>query len=169
MYHQQDPQSMTEPPTEDAIERKMRELAGKLDYQFKDLKHLKDAMYTRKVGSTSKPNYTNSSLATVGDAVLKLIIADSLFHQGKTRGDITEDKKKMESNKKFHLISERLGLCHYAYNDDYFFDDTPDHQQMPGGEHDIYLEAVAGAVFHDLGFEECRKWVERVIIPMIKA
>ncbi len=159
---------MIDPPTDEIVEKKMIELADKIGYHYRDLTHLKNAMFTKKIGSTAKPNYTNSSLATVGDVVIKLIIADDYYQDGKTRGDITVDKSKMECNTKLYEVSERLGLCHYAYRNDCFFDDAPDHLKFPSGEHDLYLEAVTGAVFHDLGYEGCRDWFKNNIMDYLR-
>lgn len=154
--------------TKDAIRAKMEELAKKLDYEYKDLGHLTNAMNVTKIDNTAKSSYANSSMATVGDVVLKLIIADNLLRRGMTRGDITVIKSSIESNSNYREISEKLGLRHYAYNTQYFFDDAPDHLKLPSGEHDVYLEAVACAVFHDVGFDACREWVEKIVLPSIK-
>ncbi|MCQ2071157.1 MAG: hypothetical protein MJZ68_08500, partial [archaeon] len=59
------------------------------------------------------------------------------------------------------------GLHHYAYNSEYFFDEAPGHSRLPSGVHDVYLEAVIGAVFHDLGFDRCSEWVENTILPLM--
>ena len=157
------------PVTKDSIKQKMIELSKMIHYDYKDLSHLTNAMNVTKIGDTAKSSYSNSAMATVGDAVLKLIISDNFFRMNKTRGEITIIKSGVESNTHYYTISNQLGLCHYAYNNQYFFDDAPDHLKLPSGTHDVYLEAVACAVFHDLGFDACRKWVEKEILPSIKS
>ena len=39
--------------------------------------------------------------------------------------------------------------------------------QLPGGKHDVYLEAIIGAAFYDMGFERCRRWVREKLFPLL--
>ena len=72
------------PVTEKTIKEKMLELANKLEYKYRNLDYLTHAMFTKKIDNTAKTNYSNSSMATVGDAVLKLIISDNFYRKNKT-------------------------------------------------------------------------------------
>lgn len=112
------------------IETKMREFAEVLKYKFNDISWLKKAMGSKKIkikgqGKNSS-EYDNEGLATVGDAVLKSVIADYLYSVKKitTKGAITADKSKLESNSVLHEIMEKKGWLKYAYNDLHFYDEN---------------------------------------------
>ena len=62
----------------EGIESKMEELSKKIEYEFKDISLLKKAMDSTKI--QEKKEHSNQCLATVGDAVLKLLISDYLFY-----------------------------------------------------------------------------------------
>jgi len=57
-------------------------LADLIKYDSTKLDHLGYAMCVNKEGDYSDANYSNNSLATVGDAVLKLLLSDYLFSMG---------------------------------------------------------------------------------------
>ncbi len=152
---------------EKRINEQRKGLADKIGYKYKDLAHLKEAMDVTKVGNTSEPEYKCSRLALVGDAVLKTVISDMLYERGYSRGNITMKKATMENNQVFQKISARLDIYRYAYNEEYFFDEAPDEKRLPSGKHDVYVEAITGAVFHDLGYRKCCKWVRETIIPLL--
>ncbi|MBO5519235.1 MAG: hypothetical protein J5945_03705 [Candidatus Methanomethylophilus sp.] len=67
---------------EETIDRAIAELARLLEYDSPNLSHLRRAMCVNKEGDYSDANYSNNSLATVGDSVLKLIISDYLYSKG---------------------------------------------------------------------------------------
>jgi dsRNA-specific ribonuclease len=72
------------------IER-MKQLADLIHYEPGDISHLANAMCVNVLnnGNTSNKEYSNGSLATLGDTVLKMIITEKLYLEGKDRGDIT--------------------------------------------------------------------------------
>lgn len=72
------------------IESKMVELSKIIEYEFKDISLLKKAMDSTKI-QEKKKEHSNQCLATVGDAVLKLLISDHLFYKDKisTKGELT--------------------------------------------------------------------------------
>ena len=80
---------------------KMCELQEKIAYQFNDEELLALAMNSVKIsckeGGKKHKEYANEGLATVGDAVLKVVIADHLYEQGvKTKGAITIKKANLK-------------------------------------------------------------------------
>ncbi len=83
---------------EDAmIIQKMKELADLIGYKFNNITFIKEAMHCQivhKVGDgENRKNYTNDSLATLGDSILKFILTEHLFDKGYDKKDITEIKK----------------------------------------------------------------------------
>lgn len=144
------------------IIEKMEQLAETIHYKPNDIAHLANAMCVNKLdnGNTSNKEYYNGSLSTLGDAVLKLLVTEKLYRQGKDRGDVTIDKISIEKNDALHYNTLKLNIQRYAYNDQFFFDEAPQHKRLPNPKHDIYIEAVIGAIYLDRGLEYCREWIE---------
>ncbi|MBQ8357770.1 MAG: hypothetical protein IJX39_08200 [Clostridia bacterium] len=144
-------------PSEERIRQKMADLAAKIDYVPQNLQHLASAMYCKK--EAGRENYTNDAMATVGDAVLKLIWSEYFFDKGFDKDEISAKKADAEKNATLKQICDRVGIYAYAYNDAYFSDEAPRNQRLPYGNHDIYLEAIVAAVYRDRGLEYAREWV----------
>ncbi len=144
------------------IIEKMKQLAELIRYDPGDITHLANAMCVNPLdnGNTSNKEYTNGSLATLGDTVLKLIITERLYLEGKDRDGITIKKSDIENNKALHLKTLEFNIQNFAYNDQYFFDEAPQHQQLPNPGHDIYIEAIIGAIYLDRGLKYCKSWIE---------
>jgi len=53
-----------------------------------------------------------------------------------------------------------LGIQRFSYNDEFFFGEAPEHNKLPNPKHDIYIEAIIGAMYLDKGIECCRRWIE---------
>ena len=145
------------------IEDKMFELAKLIDYVPVDISFLKNAMHCQIIhkpgDGKNRRNYTNDSLATLGDAVLKLILTDYLFDEGMDKAEITKIKQTIENNDKlFGLRNESNILC-YAYNDVYFFDEAPQENKVAHTKHEKYIEAIIAAIYKDKGFAYCKDWV----------
>lgn len=85
------------------VYQKMCELEVKIRYHFNDIAWLSKAMKSEKIEVSGEgknhSEYTNDGLATIGDTVLKSVIADYLYRKGiTTKGEITRIKSKLESN-----------------------------------------------------------------------
>ena len=152
---------------EDLINQKMKELAERIGYEFNDLSHLKKAMYCQIIhkpeDGKNRKNYTNDSYATLGDAVLKLILTENFFDKNYDKGKITLKKQELEKNKSLYDICEKYNIFTYAYNDDNFFNQAPKHNKVPHPKHDIYVEAIIAAIYKDKGIDYCKKWVGLII------
>ena len=84
------------------IEKEMRELEGLIEFKFKDILWLSKAMYAKRIvvpgEGKNHREYANDSLATVGDTLLKFVLADKLYQEGKhIRGVITSEKSDTEN------------------------------------------------------------------------
>lgn len=158
------------------IEKKMRELELKIDYHFNDISWLSKAMGSIKIevegqGKNSS-EYANEGLATVGDTVLKSVIADKLFRVDniRTKGGITTAKSDLENNATMHKIMLGEGLIDYSYNDLHFYKDPniPVHEKVVSKKHDPYIEAIVGAVFYDSNYETAKRWILEWLLPLLE-
>lgn len=153
----------------EGIESKMEELSKKIEYEFKDISLLKKAMDSTKI--QEKKEHSNQCLATVGDAVLKLLISDYLFYIDKisTKGELTEKKKELENNKVLYKIVTNEEIINFAFNDKHFYSkENPQHEKVASSKHDSYLEAIIGAIFYDGGFEKTKIWFENWLYPILE-
>ena len=81
------------------VYQKMRELEVKIHYHFNDIAWLSKAMRSEKIEVFGEgkihSEYTYDGLASIGDTVLKSVIADYLYRKGiTTKGEITQIKSK---------------------------------------------------------------------------
>ena len=119
------------------IEKEMRELELKIHYHFNDISWLSKAMGSIKIEVEGQgkngSEYVNEGLATVGDTVLKSVIADKLFRVDNilTKGGITAAKSDLENNATMHRIMLGESFIDYSYNDLHFYkdDNIPDHEK----------------------------------------
>lgn len=136
----------------------MRELEKIIKYEFKNLNLLEHAMNSTSLGND---NHINDALATVGDAILKSLIADFLYvNVSQFKGEITELKTDLENNSTLHSVEMNTGIIKFAHNDKHFYCDenVPDNEQVVCREHDSYLEAIVGAIYYGSGFFSVKKW-----------
>ena len=146
------------------IENKMKELAKLINYEVNDISFIKKAMYCTKLSNQkddgkNRKNYTNDSLATLGDAVLKLILSEYFFDQGYDKDEITKEKERLEKGSALFDLCDKSKIIKYAYNDTFFYNDAPKHNKKPHPKHDPYIEAIIAAIYKDKGLEYCRNWV----------
>lgn len=157
------------------IEKEMRELELKLHYHFNDVSWLSKAMGSIKIEVPGQgkngSEYSNEGLATVGDTILKSVIADKLYREGiRTKGEITTRKSDLENNAAMHRMMLNEGLINYSYNDLHFFKDPniPDHEKVVCKEHDPYVEAIVGVVYYDSNYETTKRWILKWLLPLLK-
>ena len=148
---------------EKLIKNKMIELTNLINYQPKDISFLEKAMHCQIIHSEydgkNRKNYTNDSLATLGDSILKFVLADYLYDEGYDKFQITKMKEKIENNDFLYGLCLSTGIINYAYNDKYFFPEAPLECQVYHAKHDVYIEAIIAAIYKDRGLEYCRQWI----------
>ena len=158
------------------IENEMRKLEIKIDYHFNDISWLAKAMGSIKIEVSGQgknaSEYANEGLATVGDAILKFVIADYLYSIEKitTKGKITTTKSGLENNSTMHKIMREEGLIAYVYNNLHFYadKDIPEHEKVVCNKHDSYVEAIVGAVYYDSDYDTTRSWILNWLLPTLK-
>lgn len=158
------------------IESEMRELEMKIHYHFNDISWLAKAMGSIKIEvpghGKNGSEYSNEGLATVGDTILKSVIADKFYREGiTTKGEITSRKSDIENNSTMHKIMIGEGLINYSYNNLHFYKDPniPDHEKVVCKKHDPYVEAIVGAVYYDSGnYDTTKRWILKWLWPLLE-
>ena len=158
------------------IESEMRELEIKIHYHFNDISWLAKAMGSIKIPVSGQgkngSEYSNEGLATVGDTILKSVIADKFYREGiRTKGEITIKKSGIEDNATMHDVMIKEGIIDYSYNDLHFFKDPniPDQEQVVHKAHDPYIEAMVGAVYYDSGnYDTTKRWILKWLLPLLE-
>ncbi|MBP5291000.1 MAG: hypothetical protein J6Y90_00065 [Lachnospiraceae bacterium] len=145
------------------IDGRMHELEWILGYTFNDVRNLSNAMCGIRLNSAGsgpkiKDTY-NSSLALVGDSILKAVLSEELFRRGLSKMDITEIKKGLEGNETLFDMSENIGLRRFVYNENGFYPDIKGKELPQYGVHNQYLEAIIGSVYFDSDYETCKEWL----------
>lgn len=144
------------------IESKMYELAKLIGYVPNDISYLENAMRCQLIHSLgdgkNRKNYTNDSLATLGDSILKFILTEYLFDNGYDKAKITTKKQQLEDNTTLYNLCNDSGIFRYAYNDLYFSDNAPLENQVYHSKHDVYIEAIIATIYKDKGIKYCKKW-----------
>lgn len=141
------------------------ELLKKLDINYKNPK-----LYERALTHTSYANENNvesyERLEYLGDAVLELIISDYLYKNTEyEEGQMTKYRSHYVCENANFEYSTRLGLNEYLR--------LGHGEEERGGKYkkaivaDIF-ESFIGAMYLDLGFEEVKKFIYKVVIPLIE-
>lgn len=145
------------------IKNKMLELARLINYEPNDISFLEKAMHCQIIHSEfdgkNRKNYTNDSLSTLGDSILKFVLADFLYDKGYDKFLITKMKEEIENNDFLYNLCISKGIINYAYNDKYLFPEAPLECQVYHAKHDVYIEAIIAAIYKDRGLEYCRQWI----------
>ena len=156
---------------EKEIEQKMHEFANLINKEFNDIKYLAEAMKAKKI---KRKVYTNENLAFVGDAILKFVLADTLYednkkhNKGKMKGDLTKDKEKLENSAVLYRVMKNSGWCQYCNNGEEFYDINKKDNVVVFKKHDPYVEAIIAAIYYDSGYESARKWILEILKPLLE-
>ena len=100
-------------------------------------------------------------MATLGDAVLKLVWSEHFFSQGLDKDEITQKKSDLENNGTLKNLCDIASAQSFAYNDRYFADEAPEHRRLPHRDHDFYIEAIIAAIYLDRGLQYTRAWIKK--------
>ena len=159
------------------IETEMHELEKKLGHKFNDISLLAEAMKSQKLeklpeDGDNQKEYSNESLAFLGDTIIKFLIAEFLYKyeagEDKRKGKLTELKARLENNKIFNSIMTEEKLILYSYHDKHFnMDNPPDHERVVSKEHDPYIESIAAAIYMDGGWESVTTWFKNWLLPRL--
>ena len=158
------------------IKKMMKQFEIVLHYHFNEIEWLSKAMKSvllpkKESDGKNHKEYTNEGLATVGDAIIKSVIADKLYKQGlTTKGSITDAKKNLENNETMHKVMLEEGWIKYSYNNDFFLmDKPPGNKNVVSGEHDPYIEAIVASIYYDSGsYDTTKRWILKWLVPLLE-
>jgi ribonuclease-3 len=124
-----------------------------LDYQFQDLAHLQQALTHRSVGARN-----NERLEFLGDAVLGVVVAESLYQRfpQAEEGVLSRLRAQVVRRESLAVLARELDLgAHLQLGEG--------ERKSGGWRRDSILadamEAVIGAVYLDSDFQTARQWL----------
>lgn len=102
-------------------------------------------------------------LEFLGDAIIGAIIADYLFkkYPFEKEGFLTEMRSKIVNRERLNQLSKKIGLDSFIE----YQPSEPKHRSHKSMSGDV-LEAIVGALYLDLGYEACQKFLlKQIIVP----
>jgi len=153
------------------IDEKMIELAKLLNYDYKKIKHLRDAMDRDKVQTLyNSDNYFNSNMAVLGDRVLSLILTERMYKEGKSKGDISIERADEEKNSSLEKFKDQIDIKQYAFKEDFYAFDNETHRnnKVSIGGHEEFVEAIIAAIYLDRGIRYVTNWINTEYLKRIK-
>lgn len=147
----------------------LNNLSEKLGIKVNDLDLLRTALTHRSYINESQNADLehNERFEFLGDAVLELIVSEYLFAQYPNRpeGELTSFRAATVKTESLAATSRELGLGEYLR--------MSKGEEATGGRDKDYLlantfEAILGAIYTDNGYEECKTFVHRWLVPKIQ-
>jgi ribonuclease-3 len=135
-----------------------------LDYRFRDRMLLQRCLTHSSIASTRLDS--NERLEFLGDAVLGLVVCESLFRRypKAPEGELTRWKSVLVSGATCARISERLGLNQVLA----LGKGLRERHSVPVSIRAAVLEAVIAGIYLDGGIDSARTFIERVLADELK-
>lgn len=135
--------------------RTLADLEHNAGLQFKDKTLLIQALTHRSFAQQNKHAKDNERLEFFGDAVLKLIVSDFLFHKfpSYSEGQLTKTRAQIISDKLLAKMASHIRLGNYirfSYGEEHSGGKT-----RPSNLADTF-EAILGALYIDRGYEKTK-------------
>ena len=104
----------------------------------------------------------NERLEFLGDAVLETVVSDMVFrhYPKKSEGFLTNLRSRIVCRDSLNKVADSIGLTRYV---SVSHDQSSPHNNVGGNA----LEALIGALYLDLGFRACRRFVIGRILPAL--
>ena len=140
---------------------KLKELEGKIGYQFQDINLLKNALtHSSYANEHRMPRFANNErLEFLGDAVLELVTCEFLFHNKKkmVEGAMTKMRASMVCEPTLAFCAREFNLGNYLL--------LGKGEELTGGrERDSIesdaMEALIGANYLDGGFANAKEFID---------
>ncbi len=140
------------------MEKKLLELMNKLNYKFRNIDYLLEALTHRSYANENAHinNRNNEKLEFLGDAVLDLITTEYIYNTNLSynEGELAKIKSQIISEPVFSKIALELDLGNYLY--------LSNGETMTGGKNRKSIlgdafEAVIGAIFKDSDYYTTRE------------
>ncbi len=136
----------------------MNEFETKLGYRFSSRELLEEALRHASLLGSGAGERSYQRLEYLGDAVLNLCVAEEVYRTlpGAGEGELSKARSAIINNRNLVRVGERIGIAGVLHTD-------PSVRKKGGGVTRKMVadavEAVAGAIFIDGGFEAARKFV----------
>ncbi len=136
----------------------MRDFERKLGYRFSSRELLEEALRHASLLGNAAGERSYQRLEYLGDAVLNLCVAEEIYrtHPGAGEGELSRARSAVINNRNLVRIGERIGIPGFLHTD-------PSVRKKGGGVTRKMVadavEAVAGAIFLDGGFEAAKAFV----------
>lgn len=139
-------------------ESEIKEIQDKINYQFKNISLLEQALIHRSYGNENwkYKHVNNEKLELLGDAVLDLIVTEYLYlnFEADSEGELAKLKAMIVSEPVLAAISQNINLGKYLLL-------SKGEEITNGREKESILgdafEALLGAIYLDSGFENVKK------------
>lgn len=143
----------------------LKELEGKIGYQFHDMKLLKNALtHSSYANEHRMPRFENNErLEFLGDAVLELVSSEFLFRSKKkmVEGEMTKMRASLVCEPTLAFCTREINLGSYLL--------LGKGEELTGGRQrdsvvSDAMEALIGAIYLDGGFASAKEFIERFIL-----
>lgn len=118
------------------------------------------SLYQLAFKHKSKNLENNERLEFLGDSILDAVVSEVIYKQfpKKNEGDLSKLRSKLVSRRMLNSLASKLGLLeHLSYRATH----TEDGLQNSEGN---ALEALIGAIYLDLGYIACEKFIKQQLI-----
>lgn len=165
--------------TDKKIDELISLLEKNIKYKFKhheyivealNVSTLKDSIDSKGNLSLDKNDEVNEALATVGDAVLKLVLAEYFYKIRKDNDYITKEKLSVECNNNLARACRRLKINYSAYkNNGSTLGNEVLNDRLPNNSHSLgtLFEAVIASIYFDSGFDFTKLYLKKEILPIL--
>ena len=135
-------------------EKNYKDFEAKIGYEFNDIALLEQALTHPSVRLQHGHSYERMEF--LGDAVLRLVVADHLFRMSPTSGEgrLTAMTSAVVSGAVLTEVGRKLGLDEYAITLEEFA-----HNGLPDSVYANLLESLIAAVYLDGGFDTAGRFV----------
>ncbi len=143
--------------------RNLEECEAKVQYEFRDLRLLHQALTHSSIKTIDNPS--NERLEFLGDSVLGLVMTEFLFNffEDLDEGELTQIKSVVVSTTVLAAETERLGIGdHYNVGKG-----VTRKRKLPNSLQANVFEAVVAAIYKDGGLEPARRFILRNIYHQV--
>lgn len=148
--------------------RDLSVLEEKLGVTFRDQANLQQALVHRSY-INEHPNFAsghNERLEFLGDAVLELVVTENLYNKyPNPEGDLTNWRASLVNAKTLSDIAQSLGVDSFIYLSRGEAKDA--NSKARASILANAFEAIIGALYQDQGFDACREFVGRFVLPRL--
>lgn len=146
-----------------------KDLENKIGVNFKNQEYLITALTHRSYLNENRDNSSenNERLEFLGDAVLELITSVYLFetYPERPEGELTSFRSAIVRTESLAEASRGLGVGEYLRM-------SRGEAESGGADKDYLLantyESILGAIYMDQGYEECKKFVHKTLVPKVE-